>query len=79
MREGIAQIHLLHPSIGHLRLSRYPFEGPYNKDYSILGSILGSFILGNYHIANAQGFQHMRLSDLSLSIECVPGPGQFRL
>ena len=41
MREGIAQIHLLHPSIGHLRLSRYPIGGPYNKDYSIWGSILG--------------------------------------
>ena len=27
-----------------------PFRGPNNKDYSILGSILGSPILGNYHI-----------------------------
>ena len=26
------------------------FGGPYNKDYSILGSILGSLILGNYHL-----------------------------
>ena len=24
--------------------------GPYNKDYSNLGSILGPLILGNYHI-----------------------------
>ena len=28
----------------------YPFGGPNDKDYSILGSILGSLILGNYHI-----------------------------
>ena len=28
----------------------YPFGGPQNKDYSILGSILGPFILGNYQI-----------------------------
>ena len=27
-----------------------PFWGPHNKDYSILGSILGPPILGNYHI-----------------------------
>ena len=27
----------------------------YNKDYSILGSILGSPILGNYHIAQVFG------------------------
>ena len=24
--------------------------GPYNKDYSIWGSILGPLILGNYHL-----------------------------
>ena len=30
-----------------------PFGGPYNKDYSILGSTLGSSILGNYHIGLA--------------------------
>ena len=28
----------------------YLFRGPNIKDYSILGSILGSPILGNYHI-----------------------------
>ena len=28
----------------------YLFGGPPNKDYSILGSILGPLILGNYHI-----------------------------
>ena len=27
-----------------------PFGGSHNMDYSILGSILGSLILGNYHI-----------------------------
>ena len=26
------------------------FGGPYNKDCNILGSILGTLILGNYHI-----------------------------
>ena len=26
------------------------FGGPYHKDYSSLGSILGSLILGNYHV-----------------------------
>ena len=30
--------------------SGYHFEGPCNKDYSILGSVLGSLILGSYHI-----------------------------
>ena len=28
----------------------YLVGGPYNKDYSILGSILGSPILGNYQV-----------------------------
>ena len=28
----------------------YHFGGPHNKDYSILGSTLGSPILGNFHI-----------------------------
>ena len=28
----------------------YIFGGPYNKDYSIWGSIMGPPILGNYHI-----------------------------
>ena len=32
------------PKLGYL------IGGPYNKDYSILGSILASLILGNYHI-----------------------------
>ena len=27
-----------------------PFWGPYKKDYSILGSILGSPFLGNYQV-----------------------------
>ena len=27
-----------------------PFRGPHNKDYDILGSILGSPILGNYQM-----------------------------
>ena len=30
------------------------FGGPHNRDYSILGSILGSLILGNYHILSFQ-------------------------
>ena len=29
---------------------RYSFGGLQNKDYSSLGSILGSLILGNYHM-----------------------------
>ena len=29
----------------------YPYGGPYNKDYSILGSILGPPVSGNYHVA----------------------------
>ena len=28
----------------------YLFGGPHSKDYSILGSILGSLIMGNFHI-----------------------------
>ena len=28
----------------------FPFGGLYNKDYSMLGSILGSAIQGNYHV-----------------------------
>ena len=31
------------------------FGGPYNEDYSIFGSILGSLILGNYHIRFGEG------------------------
>ena len=33
-----------------LKLGGTLFRGPYNKDYSILGSILGPLILGKYHI-----------------------------
>ena len=33
------------------------FGGPYNKDYSILGSKLGPPILGNYHFPFSQLFQ----------------------
>ena len=32
----------------------YPFGGPQNKDYSILGSILGSLVLGNYEVELTQ-------------------------
>ena len=32
----------------------YLFGGPYNKDYGILGFILGSLIQGNYHIVNVK-------------------------
>ena len=28
----------------------YPIGGPHNKEYNILGSILGSPLLGNYQI-----------------------------
>ena len=38
------------PYRGFLKLG-VPFGGPHNKDYSILGSILGSPILGNYHMS----------------------------
>ena len=31
----------------------YLLGGPYNKDYSILGSILGCPILGNYHMVQS--------------------------
>ena len=31
----------------------YHFGGPRNKEYNILGSILGSPILGNYHMSEA--------------------------
>ena len=31
------------------------FEGPHTKDYSILGSILGSPVLGDYHIGPRHG------------------------
>ena len=32
------------------------FGGPYNKDYNILGSILGTLILGNYHVKFMEDF-----------------------
>ena len=35
---------------------RVPFEWSHNEDYSIMGSILGSPVLGNYHIlSDVQG------------------------
>ena len=37
-------------SWGFPKLRGTLFGGPHNKDYSILGSILGSTILGNYHL-----------------------------
>ena len=37
---------------------RYLFRGPFNKDSSILGFILGSaYLAGNYHIAIIYRFQ----------------------
>ena len=35
------------------------FGGPYSKDYSIMGFILGSPILGNYLIGVIQGILHL--------------------
>ena len=37
-------------------------EAPYNKDYSIGGSILGPPIFGNYHIILATIFEHQQCS-----------------
>ena len=34
----------------------YHSGGLHNKDYSILGSKLGFFILGNYHICPPKGY-----------------------
>ena len=39
-----------HPNGGFLQLG-VPFGGPHNKDYNILGSRLGSPILGNYQMS----------------------------
>ena len=36
--------------MGFPKIRGYLFGGPHNKEYTILGSILGSFILGNYQI-----------------------------
>ena len=33
-----------------------PFRGPYNKDYSILGSILGPLVLGNCQMGSCQNY-----------------------
>ena len=35
----------------------YNFEGPLNKDHSILGSLLGSPILGNYLVGVAENWR----------------------
>ena len=43
--------------ISHMGVSQnygYPFGGPYNKDYSILGSILGSPYLGKLPYGDLQ-------------------------
>ena len=39
----------------------YFFGGPYNKDYSILGSILGSPILGNYMSRFTESIMNLNL------------------
>ena len=46
--------------------SGYLLEGPHNKNYSILGSILGSTILGKYHkqITAAQSAQSTQIQNL---------------
>ena len=36
------------------------FESPHIKDFNILGSMLGSLILGHYHIEFVQDFEHQR-------------------
>ena len=36
--------------MGASQNSGYPFGGSHNKDNSILGSILGPLILGDYHM-----------------------------
>ena len=38
---------------GGFTKSRVPFWGPNNKDYNILGSILGPLFLENYHVPSA--------------------------
>ena len=40
----------------------YLFGGPHNKDCSILGSILGSLILGNYHLVPSVIDEYVALS-----------------
>ena len=52
-----------------------PFGGPHNKDYSILGSILGPPIFGNYHpgfaaVANAE---EMRVGTPTRALHCRAG------
>ena len=37
---------------GFPKILGYVLGGPYNKDYNILGSILGSPILGNYYMVS---------------------------
>ena len=42
------------------------FRGPHNKDYSILGSILGSLVLGNCQFARVPFFYAIRSSTTKL-------------
>ena len=37
---------MMYATWGFLKIGGYPFGGPHNKDYNILGSILGSHYLG---------------------------------
>ena len=54
----------------------YFFWGPHNKDYSILGSILGPPILGNYHFYYSEGcFGHFELSGIMLDPDSCGGGG----
>ena len=44
----------------------YHFRGPHNKDYSILGSILGSPFFGKLPYAHVYGYAHLCNSTRSL-------------
>ena len=62
--------------MGFFQNYRYPFGGPYNKDYNNLGSILGCLILGIYLIQGSMmGLQKGGCKELRLQLRVI---GQSR-
>ena len=62
---GVAEEDWVHWVIwGFSIIGGYHFGDPHNKDYSILGSILGSPIWGNYHISLCRGYVGVRVQGL---------------
>ena len=62
--------------MGFPKIRGYLLGGPYDKDYSVLGSILGPLILGNYQLFSLIGFIRTLYTNI---FERVPKANQIKI